>query len=117
MRYALLIRNDENAVVSSEERCRRAAGLAAFQLRMRASGALVGAEQLEPTETAATVQCWDGGDIVVAGGPLGGTKEQIAGFVVVNCKDLDDAIGVATQIPAAWYGTIEVRPVRETDAA
>lgn len=117
MRYALLIRNDENATVSPDERSRRAAGLTAFQEEMQASGALVGGEQLEPTETAATVQCWDGGDIVVGGGPLGGTKEQIAGFLVVDCKDLDDAIGVATRIPAAWYGTIEVRPVKETVAS
>ena len=117
MRYALLIRNDENAAVSSDERSRRAAGLTSFQVEMQASGALLGGEQLEPTETAATVQCWDGGDIVIAGGPLGGTKEQIAGFLVVDCKDLDDAIGVATRIPAAWYGTIEVRPVRETEAS
>jgi hypothetical protein len=117
MRYALLIRNDENAAVSSDERSRRAAGLTAFQEKMRESGTLVGGEQLEPTETAATVQCWDGGDIVIADGPLGGTKEQVAGFLVVDCKDLDDAIGVATRIPAAWYGTIEVRPVRETEAS
>jgi hypothetical protein len=116
MRYTLLIRDDENAVVSSEERSRRAAGLTAFQQEMQESGALVGGEQLEPTETAATVQCWDGGDIVVTDGPLGGSREQIAGFLVVDCKDLDDAIGMATRIPAAWYGTIEVRPVRETEA-
>jgi hypothetical protein len=115
MRYTLLIRDDENAVVSSEERSRRAAGLTAFQQEMQESGALMGGEQLEPTETAATVQCWDGGDIVVSTGPLGGTREQIAGFLVVDCKDLDDAIGVATRIPAAWYGTIEVRPVREPE--
>jgi hypothetical protein len=117
MRYALLIRNDENAAISSQERSRRAAGLTALQEEMQAAGALVGGEQLEPTETAATVQCWDGGDIVIAAGPLGGTKEQMAGFFVVDCKDLDDAIGVATRIPAAWYGTIEVRPVRETEAS
>lgn len=120
MRYALLIRTDEKAAVSSQERSRRAAGLTACQEEMQASGALVGGEQLEPTETtetAATVQCWDGGDIVIAGGPPGGTKEQIAGFLVVDCKDLDDAIGVATRIPAAWYGTIEVRAVRETEAS
>jgi hypothetical protein len=117
MRYALLIRNDENAAISSEERSRRAAGLTVFQAEMHASGALLGGEQLEPTETAATVQCWDGGDIVIARGPLGGTGEQIAGFLVVEGKDLDDAIGVATRIPAAWYGTIEVRPVRETEAS
>ena len=117
MRYALLIRQDENAAISAQERSRRATGLAAFQAGMRARGALTGGEQLQPAETATTVQCWDGGDMVIAGGPLGGTKEQIAGFLVVDCKDLDDAIGVATRIPAAWYGTVEVRPVRETGAS
>ena len=117
MHYALLIRNEETAGVSPEERSRRAAGLTAFQQEMQASGALIGGEQLEPTETAVTVQCWDGGDIVTASGPPGGAREQIARFLVVDCKDLDDAIGVATRIPAAWYGTIEVRPVREPDAS
>jgi hypothetical protein len=80
---------------------------------VQARGALLAGEQLHPTETAATVQCWDGGDIVITEGPFGETKEQIAGFVVVDGKDLDDAISLATRIPAAWYGTIEVRPVRE----
>jgi len=117
MRYAFLIRDDGKAAVSSGERSRRAAGLTAFQAEIQASGALVGGEQLEPAETAATVRCWDGGDIMIDDGPPGGTREQIAGFLVVDCKDLDDAIGVATRIPAAWYGTIEVRPVREPDAS
>jgi hypothetical protein len=117
MRYALFIRGDETAVISPQERSQRAAQLTMFQQEMQAGGALVGGEQLEPTETAATVQCWDGGDIVIAGGPLGGTREQIAGFLVVDGKDLDDAIGMATRIPAAWYGTIEVRPVREAEGS
>ena len=113
MRYALLIRDDERALISPQERSRRIAGLAAFQDEIRADGTLVGGEQLRPTETAATVRCWDGGDIMVGGGPFGETREQIAGFLVVDCKDLDNAIEVATRIPAAWYGTVEVRPVRE----
>jgi hypothetical protein len=117
MRYALLIRDDESAVISPQERSRRIAGFTAFQDEMRVDGTLVESEQLCPTETAATVRCWDGGDIVVGGGPFGGTREQIAGFLVVDCKDLDDAIEVATRIPAAWYGTIEVRPVREAESS
>ena len=113
MRYALLIRDDERAVISQQERSRRIAGLAAFQDEMRADGTLVGGEQLCPTETAAMVRRWDGGDIMAGGGPFGESREQIAGFLVVDCKDLDNAIEVATRSPAAWYGTIEVRPVRE----
>jgi len=115
MHYALFIRDDEGAAISPQERSRRAAGLTAFRQEMQACGTLVGGEQLQPAGTAATVRCWDGGDIVVGRGPLAGAREQIAGFLVVDCKDLDDAIGVATRIPAAWYGTIEVRPVRETE--
>jgi len=72
MRYAFLIRDDGKAAVSSGERSRRAAGLTAFQAEIQASGALVGGEQLEPAETAATVRCWDGGDIMIDGGPPGG---------------------------------------------
>ena len=114
MRYALLMCTDESAVISDEERSRRAAACASFQDQMRERGVLLASEQLHPTETASTVRCWDGGDIVISDGPLAETKEQISGFFVVECKDLDEAIDVATRVPAAWYGTVEVRPVAET---
>jgi len=117
MRYALFIRHDEGAAISPQERSRRAAGIALFQAEMQACGALLAGEQLQPAAAAATVRCWDGGDIMVGHGPPAGSSGQIAGFLVVDCKDLDDAIGLATRIPAAWYGTIEVRPVRETDGS
>jgi len=50
---------------------------------------------------------------VTADGPFAETKEQIVGFFVVGCKDLAEAIEAATTVPAAWYGTIEVRPAWE----
>ena len=114
MRYALLIREDENVVTGPEERSRRLAGLAAFSRGLEERGALVDSEQLHPAETAATVRCWDGGDIVTTNGPFAGAREQITGFAVVDCKDLEEAIEMATRIPAAWYGAIEVRQVQET---
>ena len=114
MRYALLIREDESVVTGPQERSRRLAGLAAFRRGLEERGALVDSEQLHPAETAATVRCWDGGDIVTTNGPFAGAREQITGFAVVDCKDLDDAIEMATRIPAAWYGAIEVRQVQET---
>ena len=114
MRYALLIRQDESVVTGPQERSRRLAGLAAFSRGLEERGALVDSEQLHPAETAATVRCWDGGDIVTTNGPFAGAREQITGFAVVDCKDLDDAIEMATRIPAAWYGAIEVRQVQET---
>jgi hypothetical protein len=114
MRYALLIREDGSAVTGPQERSRRLAGFAAFRRELEERGALVGSEQLHPAATAATVRCWDGGDIVATGGPFAGTREQVTGFAVVDCKDLDEAIEMAARIPAAWYGAIEVRQVRET---
>jgi hypothetical protein len=114
MRYALLIREDESAVADPQERSRRLTGLAAFRRGLEERGALMGAEQLDPAETAATVRCWDGGDIVTTSGPFAGSREQITGFAVVDCKDLDEAIEMAAGIPAAWYGAIEVRQVQET---
>jgi hypothetical protein len=57
------------------------------------------------------VRCWDGGDVIIAGGPFAATREQIGDLFVVECKDLDAAIEVATRVPAAWYGTVEVRPL------
>ena len=114
MRYALLIRENESAVAGPQERSRRLAGLAAFRRGLEERGALVDSEQLHPAETAATVRCWDGGDIVTTSGPFAGTREQITGFAVIDCKDLDEAIDMAARIPAAWYGAIEVRQVQET---
>ena len=112
MRFALLIYGDESAAVSAGERARRAAALAAFTDQMAARGTLLASEQLHRTETAATVRCWHGGDVIITDGPFAETKEQIAGLFIVECKDLDEAIEVATAVPAAWYGTVEVRPVR-----
>jgi hypothetical protein len=113
MRYALLICTDESAAVGAEERARRAAALGSFTGEMEARGALLASEQLHRTETAATVRCWDGGDVMIADGPFAETREQIEGLFIVECKDLDEAIEIATANPAAWYGTVEVRPVRQ----
>jgi hypothetical protein len=99
MRYVLLIREDESAVAGPQERSRRLAGLAAFRRGLEERGALVGAEELDPAETAATVRCWDGGDIVTTSGPFAGSREQITGFAVVDCKDLDEAIEMPRGFP------------------
>jgi len=113
MRYVMLMCADEGAVVSDAERSRRAAACAAFADQMRDRGVLLAGEQLHPTRTATTVRCWDGGDIMISDGPFDLGKEQISGVFVVECKDLDEAIDVATKVPAAWYGTMEIRPVAE----
>jgi hypothetical protein len=112
MRYALLVCDDENAALSEEERQERFASYTAFQDEMEARGVLVSRERLRPTSHSTTVQVREG-NLVIADGPFAETKEQIAGFYVVECEDLDEAIEVASKIPAAQYGTIEVRPVWE----
>jgi hypothetical protein len=111
MRYALLVRYDENANVSAEERERRAAGLASVPTRLRAEGAFAYRLWLQPASTAATVRCWDGGDVMVSPGPVSAGREHLAACFVVDCPDVDAAIKVAMSIPAAWYGSVEVRPV------
>jgi hypothetical protein len=112
LRYVLLVCDDENAELSSEEVEQTIAGYAAFQDEMQARGLLVGRERLRPTSSATTVRVREG-DLVVADGPFAETKEQVAGFFVVECSDLDEAIEVAAKIPNAQSGTIEVRPAWE----
>jgi len=112
MRYALLICGDENAAVTAEERSARLDAFAAFATAMAARGVLLGGERLRPSSTASTVQVRNGG-VVIADGPFAETKEQIAGFYLIECADLDEAIEVAAQVPAAEYGTVEVRPIWE----
>ena len=68
--------------------------------------------QLMGTETAKTVRI-RGGETLVTDGPFAETKEQLAGFYLVDAADLDEAIQIAAKIPPAREGTIEVRPVRE----
>jgi len=112
MRYALLMCTDESAAIGAGERARRAAALEVFTDQMTARGTLLASEQLHRTETATRVRCWDGGDVMISEGPFAETTEQIAGLFIVECKDLDEAIEVATAVPAAWYGTVEVRPIQ-----
>jgi hypothetical protein len=114
MRYALLICTDENAMLaaSPEETAAMMAGYDTFNQEMGARGVLQGGERLRPTTDATTVRIQQG-DVVVSDGPFAETKEQIGGFYLVDCKDLDEAIEVASKIPAAAHGTIEVRPIWE----
>ena len=79
---------------------------------LRDRGRLLAAEPLHPVETAATVRVRNG-KLSVTDGPFAETKEQLAGFYLVEARDLNDAIQIAARIPPAREGSIEVRPVRE----
>jgi hypothetical protein len=79
---------------------------------LRERGMLLAAEPLHPVDTAATVRVRNG-KLSVIDGPFAETKEQLAGFYLIEARDLNDAIQVAAKIPPAREGSIEVRPVRE----
>jgi len=78
----------------------------------RNSGVLVAAEALQPIATAATVRVRNG-RVSVTDGPFAETKEQLAGFYLLDARDLNEAIQMAAKIPPAREGSVEVRPVRE----
>jgi hypothetical protein len=79
---------------------------------LRRSGVLVAAEALQPVETAATIRVRNG-NVSVTDGPFAETKEQLAGFYLIEARDLNDAIQLASKIPPAREGSVEVRPIRE----
>ena len=114
MRYALLICTDENSItaLSPEEAAAGMAEYVAFGEEMTERGVLQGGDRLRPTSDATTVRVRDG-EVLTSDGPFAETKEQIGGYYLVDCKDLDEAIEVASKIPGARTGTIEVRPIWE----
>ena len=112
MKYMLIHCIDESA-----ERARRTAdrqqdapSIESWLEEMQARGVLLHGNRLTYVSDATTVQIRDR-DLLVSDGPFAETREQIAGYDVINCADLDEAIEVASKHPTAWYGTIEVRPV------
>jgi hypothetical protein len=78
----------------------------------RKAGLLLAAEALQPVETATTVRVRNG-KVAITDGPFAETKEQLAGFYLIDARDLNDAIQIASKIPPAREGSVEVRPVRE----
>jgi hypothetical protein len=72
---------------------------------------ILGGEELKPASTATTVRVDETGEVVTTDGPFAETKEQLGGFYVIEAGDLDEAIRIASRIPSANRGSIEVRPV------
>jgi hypothetical protein len=79
---------------------------------LRERGVLLAAEPLEPVTTATTVRVRHG-RVSITDGPFAETKEQLAGFYLIEARDLNEAVQVAAKIPPAREGSVEVRPVRE----
>ena len=114
MRYIMLICNDEVAWEKTPDDVRAAntAEYETFMGEMGGRNVLQGGERLRPVADATTVRVRDG-KVVTVDGPFAETKEQIGGYFVVDCKDLDEAIEIAGKIPGARDGSIEVRPIWE----
>ena len=122
MRYLCLIYENEKEWESKPQSELEAvmAEYHTFTENIRSNGKFVAGEALQPTPTATTVRVRNG-KVSTTDGPFAETKEQLGGFYLIEAKDLNDAIQVASKIPSARDGAIEVRPVidfsQETTAA
>jgi hypothetical protein len=119
MKYLLALIGDESGMENrTPEQQREAMGAwDAYTTELRDSGSFLGGEGLQPSATATTVQIpQGGGDPVVTDGPFAETKEQLGGFYLIDCKDLDEALDWARKIPMPG-GNVEVRPVMDYEAA
>jgi hypothetical protein len=114
MRYVLLIYQNEaeHAQLSQEELSAEMGAYMAFTEEVQQKGVLLSTEAIMPIDTATTVRV-RAGKILTTDGPFAETKEQLRGFCLLNCQDLDEALAFAPKIPAANYGSIEIRPIME----
>jgi hypothetical protein len=116
MRYMMLVYSTATEQLTEEEAAHISNGHRKVMEEASAKGILVGAEPLAPVTTATTVRHRDGdGETLVIDGPFAETKEHLAGYYIMNCENLDEAIEWAAKIPTACYGvqgSIEIRPMR-----
>src|SRR3954454_17876484 len=113
MNYLLLIYGEEADGLPPDPDAARAMSDAysVFTERIAKSGVLRGGDALEAVATVTTVRV-RGGEVVVTDGPFAETKEQLGGYYLIECADLDAAIKIAADVPGAKYGSIEIRPIR-----
>jgi hypothetical protein len=115
MRYMLLVYTQENNNATPEEMARVFNGHLAVQEETKRRGIFRAAEPLQTTASATTVRM-QGGKVLVTDGPFAETKEQLAGYYILDCADLDEALEWAAKIPSGCGGAtgcIEVRPLRQ----
>jgi hypothetical protein len=113
MRYLCLVYFEGRAVdsLSTEEKGGLDRESLAYDVELERSGHFIAAEALQSTSSAVTVRVRNG-RISATDGPFAETKEQLGGFILIEARDLNEAIQVAAKIPLAKLGSIEVRPVR-----
>jgi hypothetical protein len=114
MKYLLLVHHDEEAFGKIPEAKRQEMLAESVQLthQLHANRQYLHASQLHPAATGVIVRVRDGKQIVTDG-PFVETREQLAGYFLIEARDLNDAIGIAARIPGGRIGTVEVRSVRE----
>ena len=112
MRYVMLICNDEKAMLDADDESAMLAEYGKFSEEMGQRGVLQGGERLRPTTDATTVRVRDG-EVLTSDGPFAETKEQIGGLFLTDLPDLDEAIRLSALVPAAEYGSMEIRPIVE----
>src|SRR5215510_14401163 len=112
MQYILLIYGNENSYAqrSETERLAIRAEFLKFTQDIVKSGHFRAGDPLHPTSSASTVRVRDG-KVLTTDGPFAETKEQLGGYYIVDAQNLDEALGLASRIPAANWGSIEVRPI------
>jgi hypothetical protein len=107
MKYVCLVYGEEKEIgAMTDDECM------AYDQGLRKSGRCPASEALQPAHTAKSVRVRQG-KVSITDGPFAETKEVLAGFYLIDAADLEDAIQIASQMPPARVGTIEVRPVRE----
>ena len=112
MRYMVLIQGDEayESRMTKEELGKLMAEFGAHRKAMVEAGVFKSGEPLMPSRTATTIRIRDGKRITTDG-PFAETKEQLGGYYVLECDNIDEALTYAAKIPAAEHGSVEVRPV------
>jgi hypothetical protein len=107
MKYLCLVYSEEKDLETmTDDECME------YDAAIRKSGHCLASEALQPVHTATSVRVRTG-KVSITDGPFAETKEQLAGFYLIEAKNLDRAIDIASQIPPARVGTVEVRPIRE----
>ncbi len=109
MKYLLMICVDESVTFAPEEGAAVGRDTRSWASEMDARGVRLQGDRLRPVSDATTVRVRDA-EVLIADGPFAETKEQIAGFDIIECADLDEAMEVAAKHPVARFGVIEVRP-------
>ncbi len=115
MKYLLTLYGDESQMAdrTPEQMQESMKAWDAYTQETKDAGAFDAGEGLQPTSTATTIKLEPGGDHIVTDGPFAETREQLGGFYLLDCADLDEALGWAKKVPIRPGGAVEVRPAMD----